>query len=192
VAGNAAGVVIAVEREVLVVVESCGRPLVLVVALAAIAGDLPVQRICWRLVTVLALCAGIFLQQGMVEAPLLAEALHAGVVAVAGDAILADQLLVEGCRGQRLGDRLAGRRQAPHIGRLVAGDATRRGGTGEGRMAGEAVRIELLVAGNQLAGTHHQLRKDEGQHRQYDQVAGDDELEGPAHDQLQNRKMLMM
>jgi hypothetical protein len=143
VAGNAAGVVVTIQREVLVVVEGRRRPFVLVVALAAIAGDLPVQRIGRRLVAVLALCAGILLQQGMVEASLLAEAFHAGVVAVAGDAVLADQLLVERRRGQRLGDRLPGGRQAAHVGRLVAGDAARRRGAGEGRMAGEAVRFEL-------------------------------------------------
>jgi len=113
--------VVTIKREVLVVVECCRRPFVLVVALAAIAGDLLVQRIGRRLVAVLALCAGILLQQGMVEASLLAEAFHAGVVAVAGDAVLADQLLVEWRRGQRLGDRLPGGRQAAHVGGFVAG-----------------------------------------------------------------------
>ena len=121
-----------------------------------------------------------------------AVALHAGVVAMADQAIPAGQLLVERHLGQRTGDGQAGRGQAPDLGWLVAGDAALRLGAAQGRVAGEAIRLQLLVAGNQLAGTHHQVGIDEGQHRQGDQVDGQDDLDDAAHIQPQNRKMLTM
>ncbi len=50
----------------------------------------------------------------------------------------------------------------------------------------------LAVAGNQLARPDHQVRIDESQNRQHDQVGGQDDLDDAAHIQPQNRKMLMM
>jgi hypothetical protein len=74
--GHAAGRVIAVEREILVVIEGRRRPLFLAVALAAGSADLFVQRIDWRLVARLALLKRRFLQQGMLELSMLPVAPH--------------------------------------------------------------------------------------------------------------------
>ena len=46
VAGDACDVMVTIKAEVLAVVEACRRPFHLCVALAAVAGDLLVQRIC--------------------------------------------------------------------------------------------------------------------------------------------------
>ena len=49
-AGHATRIVVAVELEIFAVIERRGCPLVLVVALAAVAGNLPVQRVGRRFV----------------------------------------------------------------------------------------------------------------------------------------------
>lgn len=101
-AGHTAGIVVMVELEIFAVIEGRRCPLFLAVALAAVAADLPVQRVCWRLVACFALITSRLLQQDMVEMPLRPEAFHARVVAMAGHAVLISQLLVERHRGKRL------------------------------------------------------------------------------------------
>lgn len=59
-------------------------------------------------------------------------------------------------------------------------------------MTGEAIPFEVLVADDQLAGSHHQVWIDEGEDRQSDQVGGQDVFDGAVHSQPQNRKILMM
>lgn len=59
-------------------------------------------------------------------------------------------------------------------------------------MAGEAVRLQLFMAGDQLARPDHQVRIDESQNRNRDQIGCKDEFEYPAHAQPQNKKMLTM
>jgi hypothetical protein len=66
-------------------------------------------------VTTLALQERVLLQQGMIEMPLLAKALHAGMITMARDAVLTDELLVKRDRGQRFNHRQAGRCQATDI-----------------------------------------------------------------------------
>ena len=123
-AGHATRVVVAVHGKGLAVVE-CGRcPFLAAVTLAAIAGNLLVQRIAGRLVTALALNPRGLLQQGVAEAALKPVALHAGMVAVARHAILTDQLLVKRGGRERLGDGPPGRGEAADIGRFVTGHAS--------------------------------------------------------------------
>ena len=147
-AGDAARIVIAVKREILVVIESRWCPLVLLVALAAVAAHLLVQRIARRLVTGLALRACIRLQQRMIEASLQSEAFDAGMIAVTGHAILIEQFLVKRRCGKWLDDRLPAAAQATNIGRLVATDATRRRRAAERRVTGKAVGVQRLMARN--------------------------------------------
>lgn len=104
-AGHTAIVVVAIELEILGVVEGRRRPLVLAVALATVAGDLLVQRILGRLVAILAVVARRLLKQAVVEMPGRSEALHPGMIAMTGDAIIIDEFLVEWRRGQRLCNR---------------------------------------------------------------------------------------
>jgi hypothetical protein len=54
----------------------------------------------------------------MVESSRVAIALHPGVIAMAGHAVILDELLVEGCRGQGFSDGLRCRGQAANVRRL--------------------------------------------------------------------------
>lgn len=45
--GHTAGVVITIQFEIFIVIECCWHPLFFGMALAAITGDLPVQRVVW-------------------------------------------------------------------------------------------------------------------------------------------------
>lgn len=191
-AGHAAGIVVAIKLEIFAVIERRRCPLILVVALAAVAGNLPVQRVGRRFVARLALLERRLLQQGMIEMLLRPETLHACVVAMAGHAVLVDQLLVERRRGERLGDGFACCRQMADLGRLMAGNTALRRRSEERRMAGEAVRLQLLVAGDQLARPDHQVRINESQNRNHDQIGGQNKFEDAAHTQPQNKKILMM
>lgn len=140
-AGRTLGRVIAVKHEEFVVVESRRFPFLLAVALRAVAAKLLMQRIGWRFVACLALRARCRVQQGMVKMSLWPEALHAGVIAVAGHAILVNELLVKRRCRKRLGDRQTRRRQAADVFRFVAGDATSRLRASEWCMTGKAVGI---------------------------------------------------
>ena len=59
----------------------------------------------------------------MIEATFDAKAFHAGMVAVAGNTVLAHQFLVKWGAGERLFERQAGAGQAADLGRLVTADA---------------------------------------------------------------------
>ena len=96
VAGRTAGVVVPVEAEVLLVLKGGRQPGLLRVALRAVALDLQVQGIPWSAMTAVALFLQPLLQQLVRELTDGAEGLHAPVIAVAGDTILLDQLLMEG------------------------------------------------------------------------------------------------
>ena len=82
-----------------VVVKCRWRPLLLRMALAAVAGNLLVKRVVWCLVAGLASFAHGRLQQRVIESPRLSEPLHPRMVTVAGHAILANQFLVKRCCG---------------------------------------------------------------------------------------------
>ena len=191
-AGYAAVVMVAVKLEILVVIEGRRRPLVHAVALAAIAGDLLMQRVFWCLVAALAFIARGFFQQEVIEMTGRPEALHTGMVTVAGNAILAFQLLVEGCRRQRLLNGFAQGSQAADVFRFVTVNATPGIGTGEGCVTGETIRLKTGMTRNQFARPDHQVRIDEGQDGEDDQVRREDPLDRPIHTQPQKRKMLMM
>ena len=97
-AGRAFHVVVAIQFEILRVIEGGRSPFVLEVTLTAIARDLLVQAVLGRLVATLAFVARCLLQQAMVELPGRSEALHSGMIAMAGDAVRTDEFLVERCR----------------------------------------------------------------------------------------------
>lgn len=73
----------------------------------------------------------------------------------------------------------------------VARDASLRHRAAEGRMAGETVRFETCVRGDERSGSDHEVRVKKSQHGKPDEVGRDDE-ENPAslHFHPQNRKML--
>src|SRR3990167_7571379 len=192
VAGHALDVVVAVEFEILPVVKGGGGPFVLAVALAALARDLPVQIVRGGLVTGLALGARGLLQQEVVEPARGAEALHAGVVAVTGHAIRADELLVKRRLRQRFVDGQAHGGEFADVLRLVAGGAGLWFGPRERGGAGKTVGFQLGMTGDQLAGAHHQVGIDERQNGQHGQIDGQDPLQCAAPAQPQNRKMLRM
>ncbi len=138
------------------------------------------------------LMTGIGPQQVMVESSGLAIALHPGVIAMAGHAVILDELLVEGCRCQGVGDGLRRRGQATNVRWLVTGHTALCRGPHEGSMTGEAVPFQILVADDQLAGSYHQIRIGEGEDRQNDQVGCQYDFDGTVHSQPQNRKILTM
>ena len=145
-AGGAGRVVVFVQHKVLGVVKSSRCPLGAGVALRTVAADLPMQRVSGRGVAALALAGGSGVQQAVVKAALQVVTAHTRVVAVAADAILAGQRLVERCAAERLGNRGAQGGQLADVGWLVAADALGRAGAGESAVAGEAVGVDGLVA----------------------------------------------
>jgi len=161
-------------------------------ALGAVAADLLVQIVFGGFMAGLTLLTGRRLQQGMFEMTLHPEALHAGVIAVAGRALLAVQLLMERHAGERLADGQTGAGQAADLFRFMAHRTAPGVRPGKGRVAGKAVGFQGLVPGDQFARPHHQIRIDKHQHRQGDQIDGQDDLQDSAHTQPQNKKTLMM
>lgn len=117
-------------------------------AAAAIARDFLVQFIFWCGVTGLALITGLFFKQAMVEVALHAITLDARMIAMTSDAILTHQFLMKRARRELTGDRHALRAHATDVGGFVATGASRRTGTGEGRMAGKTITLQLFVARN--------------------------------------------
>lgn len=89
----------------------------------------------------LAFLASIRLEQGVVEAAGNAETFNARMIAMAGEAILLQEFLVEGRARQRLLDGLPEGRQLADLFGLVTGRATFGGTADEGGMAGKAVRF---------------------------------------------------
>ena len=192
VAGDAFRVVISVQHEIRVVIEGRGQPLILAMALAAIAGDLPMERILGRLMTRLAFLADIARQQGMVEPPFDPVTAHARVIAMAGEAILLHQLLVKRRFGERLLDRHTQGGEFADVGGLMAANAAFGRNAGERCVAGKTVGFKGAVTGNESAGAHHQMGIDKRQHREGDEVRRQNEFEGFAHCHPQNKNMLMM
>lgn len=130
------------------------------------------------------------LQQGMVKVPLLTKTPNPSMIAMAGHTFLTAQLLVKRHCGQRFDNGKTRGRQAPNFIRLVASLASRLIGPKQRRMAGKTIGFQILVAGNQLPGSDHQVRVNKYQHHDDNQIDGEKELEDSAHDQPQNRKML--
>ena len=126
----------------------------------------------------------------MVKATLHLVALDPSVVAVAGNTVLAGQLLVERCAGQGLADQHTLGGQASDVGGLVTSHTLFRMHAGKGHVAGKAIGVDVLVSGNQLARPHHQVRVHEARYRQHRQIDGQNDFEGAAHTQPQNKKML--
>jgi hypothetical protein len=190
-ASCAAGVVVFVQRKVLVVVESGWRPLVLRVALQAVTGDLFVQRISGHLVAGLARLTGIGLEQAVVKLALPGKALHPCMVAVASHTVLADQLLMK-CRFDWLDERDTFRGLNTDVSWLMATGAFFGTGAAQRGVAGETIAFKRFVPGDQMPRSHHQVRVNEHQHCQSSQITGQDELDDFAHTQPQNRNTLMM
>ena len=105
VAGYTFHVVVAIQLEILRMIKGRRGPFVLAVTFAAIAGDLLMQAVFGRLVAALTFCAGCLIQQAMIEPSGWPEPLYPGVITVAGNAIRADELLVERCRCKGFLDR---------------------------------------------------------------------------------------
>lgn len=123
-------VVIAIQSEILVVIECHRHPLLLGMALAAIALDLLMQCVGRRLVAGLTFRASIGLQQRMVKSTFDTESLHACMVAMAGEALLFQEFLMEWRARQRFLDCLPTGRDRSNLFRFVAGRATFGSGTG--------------------------------------------------------------
>jgi hypothetical protein len=94
--------VVLVQHKVFVVIKTGRCPLVLAMALQAVAGDLLVQGIGGYPVAGLACLTGTWLEQVMLKLALPGKALHPRVIAMASYAVLAEQLLVK-CRFDWLG-----------------------------------------------------------------------------------------
>ena len=122
-AGNALGIVVAIQLEILRVIEGSRRPFVLAVALTAIACDLLVETVLGGLMTTLAFFAGRLLQQAVVELPGRPETFHSGMIAMAGDAVRADEFLVERCRCQGFLNWQTCSGEFPYLLRFVTDDA---------------------------------------------------------------------
>ena len=103
-AGNTFSIVVPIKAEVLFVRKGGRQPGLLHVALPTVAVDFSVQGIARAVVAAVALFPQIQLQQLMRELADWSEGPHALVIAVAGDAILLDQLLMEGNVLLLLGD----------------------------------------------------------------------------------------
>lgn len=129
---GAGGLMVTVEQEIPVVVVGRGSPPFLAMALGAVAGDVPMDRVLRCAVAGLTLTTRGDPQQVMVESSRVVIALHPGVIAMAGHAVILDELLVEGGRGQGFGDGLRCRGQAADIRGLVTGDAALGGGPVKG------------------------------------------------------------
>lgn len=121
-AGCAFHIVVAIQLEILRVIEGGRRPFVLAVALTAIACDLLVETVLGGLMATLAFFAGRLLQQPMIELPGRPETFHPGMIAMAGDTVRADEFLVERCRRQRLLDWQACSGKLSYLLRLVTTD----------------------------------------------------------------------
>ena len=78
----------------------------------------------------LAFLASVGLQQRVVKSTFDTESLHACMVAMAGEAILLQEFLMEGRACKRFPDRLPKGRDLADIFRFVAGRATFGSGTG--------------------------------------------------------------
>lgn len=163
-------IVVTVQDEMGVVIEGCRSPLLLGMALAAISCDLLMERIGGRFVAGLAFFSGVALEQCVIEPAFCPEALHPGMIAVAGEAILLQQLLMKRGAGEWFLDRLPEGRQLANFVRLVTVCAALVCDTCKRRVAGKAVSFERAVAGNQSAWTDHQVRIDECEDSQHDQV----------------------
>jgi hypothetical protein len=122
----------------------------------------------------LALLARCFLQQGMIETTLLHKAHHPSMIVVAGYTVLAIQLLVKQGGREWLCDGLSCRQQTTDIGNFMAGSTTLGGDPFKGNVAGKTIGIQLLMTWNQFPWSNHQLRVDENQNRNHDQVGGKD------------------
>ena len=96
VSGRAFSIVVAINTEVLVVLEGCLQPCLRCTALRAVALYLEMQGIARTAVTAVALLPQIGLNQLVRGLANRAEGLSASVVAVSGDTILLDQLLMKG------------------------------------------------------------------------------------------------
>ena len=192
-AGVAGRLVVLVQEEVPVVVEGGRRPALLGVALTAVARDLTVQAVPGAAVAALAALADSGLQKVVGEAADGVEGLHPLVVAVAGDAVLLDQVLVEGDELLLVADGHALGGDQSDVRGLVTLGAELRTAAPEGAVAGEAVRLQGAVGLHELAGGDHQVRQEDSQEQQHDQVRADDVSDGfLVHCHCQKRKMLRM
>ena len=126
----------------------------------------------------------------MREALADAELGDAGMVAVAGDAILAEQLLVKSNLRLAGEDGFALGGADADVGHLVAYGAFFRRRAEQKVVAGQAIRFAGAMAVDQLAWADQQVRKGEGQSRERQQVEQKNDFDGPAHFHSQNRKML--
>ena len=97
------------------------------------------------------------------------------VVAVAGHAVLFDQLLVERDLDGAARDRHTLGGLQPDIGHGVALGTARRRCAAPGAVAGEAVGRQLLVTLDQRPGRDHQVRVDERERHQHHEVECNDD-----------------
>ena len=157
-AGFAIGIVVVVEQEIGRMVEVCGFPVFRGMALAAVCGDGLMQGIGRLDMTGLAvghICIGNHI---MVEGGSGFPGICPFVVAVAGEAIGIFEFTVKQGIFLVFCSLVAVQGVHPNFVGLMAADTLFGIDTPEGCMAGKAIVLEILVAGNQLAGVKHQVR----------------------------------
>ena len=98
------------------------------------------------------------------------------MITVTGYAVLTIQLLMKGSGSAWLCNGLSCRQQTTDIGSFMAGNAALGGDAAQRCVTGKAIGFQLLMACNQFTGCNHQLRVDKNQHRNHDQIDGNDYL----------------
>ena len=153
-----------------VVLELCGFPLVGAVALHALVRDLTMESVRRPLMAGYALLPRRGVDQPVGEPLANSVHGHARVVAVARNAVLTHQLLVEGNLGLPVDHRGPLRGQHADVGHLVAGNAFLRRCAKNCVVAGKTIRLRCPMAIDQPSRTDHQMRERERQHRDGRQV----------------------
>ncbi len=164
VARRACDVVIGIERKDAAMVEHRWLPACAAMALRTGRGRRrrAMERIAGGIVTRATLRADFRLQQTVIERKRpLARKRGRRMIAMACGAVLLDKSLMKH-RAPPVGlDRNTFRRATPDIGHHVTRHATLGRGALKGRVTGEAVVLQRLVRGHQLAGADHLVRIDE-------------------------------
>jgi hypothetical protein len=154
-----------VESEEPIVVERRRCPAILGVTLAALAEDVSMEAIAWTQVTPGALVPQTLAQQVVRELSDRPKRLHASMVAMAGDAVLLDQILMKGDKFLFAGDRHAFGRDQTDVRRLVTlGTFAWR--TADKRLVtGETVGLQRAMSLDQVARRDHEVRIDKREHQ---------------------------
>lgn len=194
VAGHAGSVMVFIEQEKLVVIESSRFPLLWCVALGAITADLPMKRVHGALVARFASIPRFRAQKRMRErfANPLSQPWSL-MVAMASRAVLLEQILMKGGLPSRFGNRDAFGGSKADVWKGVAGDAPLGRDASQGGMACKTVCVDVRMGLDQWARCHHEVGIGKNQTYHYHKV-GCNDGQNPAafHFQPQNKNMAMI